>query len=338
MELDRRVEILLDLLPDVVRSQFAANPKQTLREELGLVVQPVDHLAANRDDGGACDGVSYLQDGVILYAPTHYSRRENFTLAHELGHWLVEQGDLYDWLGEQDDPARMLETVCDHIAQRLLLPDGLIKTAVGPGPIRARHVLDLYGSSSASAPVCAIALAKRLPGFGAVLIADCRSSAVTHASVRADFDRGWPTVFPWPKQAVPPGHPILNLAAGQTMTKRVHWRNQWGKDAEFYADAVNRDGKTVIAVFSENDLWGSEALHIDRPREYDERPVTDIFCCGEARVVRGYPCRDCKQPFCPECGRCRCDRAAQRERTCVRCFVSFQRHLLVGGECEDCRN
>jgi len=57
-----------------------------------LTVRAVDHLDDARADGGVCDGVSYLNDGVILYRSTG-NRRENFTLAHELGHWLVDQAD-----------------------------------------------------------------------------------------------------------------------------------------------------------------------------------------------------------------------------------------------------
>ena len=40
--------------------------------------------------------LSYLSDGVVLYRSTG-NRRENFTMAHELGHWLVDQtNDVYD--------------------------------------------------------------------------------------------------------------------------------------------------------------------------------------------------------------------------------------------------
>lgn len=339
MNLGQCAETALALLQPEVRARFAVNPIQTLRDELGLKVERVEHLAEHRNDGGACDGISFLQDGVILYAPTPYSRRENFTLGHELGHWLVEQAeDLYDWLADQDDPPRMLETVCDHIAQRLLLPDDVIDSVVGKGPIRAHHVLELFDASHASGPVCAIALAKRLPSLGAVVIVDPTTARVTYASVRPDPDRGWPTVFPWRDQTVPQGHPLLNLAPGDSLTRRISWRNRWDAQANFYADAVDDgDGKRVIAVFSDVDAWGAERLHVDPPREFDERPITDIHCCGKSMAVRGYPCPTCGQPFCPECGHCRCERAALREQACVRCFLRFQPQLLVDGLCEECR-
>src|SRR5690349_3943356 len=110
------VEQAFSLVPTDVRARFAAEPIKALQSDFGLTVQAVEHLANTREDGGACDGISFLEDGVILYAPTPASRRENFTLAHELGHWLAENApDVYDWLANQDDPGRLLETVCDRI-------------------------------------------------------------------------------------------------------------------------------------------------------------------------------------------------------------------------------
>ena len=101
------VEAALAVLTPQVRVGFAADPITVLRDGLDLKVQQAPHLAQRRGDGGACDGVSFLQDRVILFAPTPYSRRENFTLAHELGHWLVTQTPpVYDWLFEPESLAR----------------------------------------------------------------------------------------------------------------------------------------------------------------------------------------------------------------------------------------
>lgn len=173
MNLEGCVDQALSLLTDDVRSRFSGDPIAILRHDLNLTVTAVEHLASARDDGGACDGVSFLQDGVILYAPTPWSRRENFTLAHELGHWLAEKApDIYDWLADQDEPGRFLETVCDRVAQRLLLPETTSIEVIGGGPIRAQHLISLYNATHASRPVCAIALAKHLPGLGAIAIID----------------------------------------------------------------------------------------------------------------------------------------------------------------------
>ena len=337
MSIDTCVEQCVDRLQPSAAAHFAESPVQTLREDLGLKVRPVVHLDESRDDGGLCDGVSFLSDGVILYRATG-NRRENFTLAHELGHYLVDQTPgLYDWLWEQADPGKMLETVCDRIAQRLLLPDAVVSQIVGRGPIRARHVLELFDATKASHPVCAIALARRLPKLGAVIIIDKPLNSVEYASVRPDPDEGWPTVFPWPRQAVPPGHPLSRLPPGAEMTRRAFWQNPWGSRQDYYVDAVG-DVRRVTAVFSDTDVWKAERLHIDAPREYDQRPIAEIRCCGKNQMVRGYPCQVCGEPFCPECQRCRCERSAERERACSGCYLNFQQHLLVNGKCEECRN
>lgn len=138
--LDDCVDAALATLSPQVRSQFFTDPASTLRDAVGLKVEQASHLTERRNDGGACDGLSFLKDDVILYAPTPYSRRENFTLAHELGHWLVERTpDVFDWLVDQPDPGKALETVCDAIAQRLLLAGDTIDavlqgTSVRPTP------------------------------------------------------------------------------------------------------------------------------------------------------------------------------------------------------------
>ncbi len=337
MDLDRATAHALSAMDESIRSRFAAEPVAVIRETLGLKVQAVDHLTQRRDDGGACDGLSFLQDGVILYAPTYSSKRENFTLAHEVGHWLVEQcEELYDWLADRDEPQRMLETLCDRIAQHLLLPEALINSVIGAGPIRANQVLELHKLSEASRPVCVIALAKRLSCCGAVLLIHRERAEVTYASVKPDVEEGWPTVFPWPGHGVSAGHPFLGMRAGGALTRRTYWEAPWGSQREYYADAVC-EGSRVIAVLADIDIWGAEHLHIDEQRDFDRRPSSQVTCCGRTVTVRGYPCDECGQHFCTRCGRCNCDRRAEREGTCLGCFLRFQRHLLVEGRCEDCR-
>ena len=40
---------------------------------------------------------------------------------------------------------------------------------------------------------------------------------------------------------------------------------------------------------------------------------------------RGYPCQDCRQPYCPQCGNCRCQRIVQRRAGSVRRGCSASR-------------
>lgn len=337
MNLAGCVNQALSLLTDDVRARFVGDPMSVLRDDLGLTVRAVEHLASARDDGGACDGVSFLQDGVILYAPTPHSRRENFTLAHELGHWLAERApDIYDWIADQDEPGRLLETVCDRIAQRLLLSESAAKTVIASGPIRAKHLIELYDATQASRPVCAIALAEHLPSLGAVVIIDRYARTVTHASVKPDPGQGWPAVFPWRSQTLTETHPLLSMTPGTSGARRMTWRTPWDAQAEFYVDAVS-DDKRVIAVFCDRDLWKVESFHAPIQREFDTRPMLAGSCCGTSFERRGYPCPNCGRPFCPRCGDCRCQRDAKRALACTECFLQLPPHLIIDSVCVDCR-
>jgi hypothetical protein len=339
MDLDRCVALALGGLPADAGAMFTQDPLGALRNELRLKVEPVQHLAMSRDDGGACDGTSFLEDGVILYAPTPYSRRENFTLAHELGHWLVDRSDeAIDWIADHRNASSVLESVCDRVAQQVLLPDEVVGSQLGADVARAHHVERLYAASVASYPVCAIGLKARLRGLGAVIIVDPASGVVEYSSINPDPDDGWPTVFPWPGQSVPSGHPLASMTAGSTVTRKSFWRNPWGAQQDYYVDAVC-DGRRVVAVLSALDLWDSERLHLDAPRAFDERPTAEISCCGERLSVKGYPCAECGRHYCPRCGLCRCQRAELKEVLCNgTCFMKFQPHLLVDGRCEECRS
>jgi Zn-dependent peptidase ImmA (M78 family) len=325
-------------LDDATRSAFAADPAEALRQELGLKVRPVESLATVRGDGGFCDGMSYLEDGVVLYAPTPNSRRENFTLAHELGHWIVEQDEgLFGWIADQENAAALLESVCDRVAQRLLLPEGTIARVLGSGPIRAAHVLELFENSSASWQACAIALARRLRGLAAVVLISRWDLSVQHASIQPDPDDGWPKIYPWRGQVLQEAHPLATLKPGATLTRRLSWRASWGSEVEFFADAFAED-RRVVAVFADQDIWKAEPGRVLAPREYDQRPTGTIFCCGLERVVRGYPCGVCGQQFCPVCKQCQCDRNAKDDVQCTGCWLLKRSNLVVNGLCDACRS
>lgn len=306
----------LSLLSDSVKARFANSPLDALTSELGLTVSAVNHLTDARSDGGTCDGMSFLDDGVILYAPTRDSRRENFTLAHELGHWLAEQAeDVYDWIADQEEPGRLLETVCDRIAQELLLPKQSLKATIGKGFIRAQHVLELYERTQASKPACAIALATCLPGLGAVAIVDRHSRVVQFASIRPDSLGVWPKVFPWSGQKLNDENPMLRLQAGESTSCRLLWRMPWGTCASYYVNATADESRLYI-VFSDRDLWKVESFHGSSDHELDTRPLISGYCCGRNFKKRGYPCQDCGEPYCPKCSDCRCVREAKQSVIC----------------------
>lgn len=337
MNLDQCVDLAMTAIPKAVQQGFLSGPVEAIQSGLPLSVTEAAHLADSREGGGACEGVSFLDDGVLLYAPTPDSRRENFTIAHELGHWAVAQTpEVYDWLADEADPLRMLETVCDGVAARLLLPGSVVGSIVGVGPVRARHLLALFDATSASRPACAIALAGFLSGMGAVAIIERFTRKIIHSSVRPDPARGWPRVFPWPGQLLATTHPLLQIGSSQSRTRRLAWETPWKTSADFYVDAIG-DDRRVYAVFAANDLWEVDTFHPIDDRDFDARPSVTGHCCGIEFQTRGYPCSECGKPFCPTCKLCRCDRDTRRESRCSGCTMNFLPHLLVAGLCEECR-
>lgn len=337
MRLGPWVDRAVKVLDASTQEQFVLDPLEALTNQLGMTVRAVDSLSRSRQDGGFCDGMSFLDDGVILYAPTPNSRRQNFTLAHELGHWIVEHDEgLFDWIADQSDPPALLESVCDQIAQRLLLPEALTNEVVGTDLVRAHHVQDLFDNSQASYQACAIAVARRIRGLGAVVLIDRFDGQVAHASIQPEPDDGWPVVYPWRGQLLQDAHPLRTLVPGATITRRISWRDSFGRTEDFYADAV-ADDRRVIAVLAGHDIWKVDPGYMIQPRDFDARPLLTVYCCGQSRTFRGYPCPTCGQGFCPACKNCQCDRAAKTEETCTGCFMLFQRHLLVDGLCEGCR-
>lgn len=306
-----------------------------IAHELDLTVTEAPFLTQRRGDGAPCDGVSYLDDNVILYAPTP-SRRENFTLAHEIGHWLVNQVDaVFDWLGEQDNGPRLLETICDRIARRLLVADTVITEVLGSQPVSVEQLRALYDATMASIPVCLIALANRLPCTGAAVDIDPVTWTVKYASVQPDAEKGWPVVVPWPGHEVRPDHPLRHLAPGSRLQRKAWWSTPWNTRDEFYIDATHT-GNRILAVFAADDLWGIDVFHAPSERAFDERPQRTVTCCGQTTQVRGWPCPKCNGGYCPKCKSCTCDRRQSRERKCQGCGVSYLPHLLEGGYCELC--
>ena len=335
MGFEKLVNIALRDLPSEIRESFALDPIRTLAERFKLSARSVQHLSETRGEGGACDGMSYLEHGVLLYAPSPNSNRQNFTVAHEFAHWLVEANDfVIGWVADQDQSQRVLESLCDAIAQALLLPADLIDAATSQ-PIRASQVVDLQAQSSASLPVCAIAVATRLGCVGAIVLIDRKTMEVTSSSVHPDADEGWPAVVPWPGEAVPENHFLAAMAVQAHETRHSFWRNRWGRREDYFIDAVAGQ-RQICAVFAGSDIWQTTQLPYLIDRTFVVRPTGAFQCCGEWREVKGFPCPRCGQGYCPVCGNCKCTKISAAEQTCKKCFTITPAHLLKDGLCENC--
>lgn len=338
MNVNQAVARILKRLPPEAVLRFAADPAGTVEGIFGIRAVPSDGLAERRGSGGACDGASFLDDGVLFYAPTEFSRRHNFTIAHEVGHHLVNQDDqVSDWVYDQQDHEAILETICDQIAQQLLLPTATVGEFLSGRVPRAQDVLDLFDGSSASRPVCAIAVAHYLPKFGAVALIERATMSVASSSVSPDPENGWSFIYPWPGQQLSSGHQLRNVGDGTEVTRRVSWMGRFGRSEEFFVNAVGTS-KGIVAVFAAEDLWGMPGLARVVDRQWDDRLTLRGECCGEPFQTRGHPCQTCKTPFCPRCGKCAHQRRDARDVQCTECFVLRPPSTIIDGVCEECRS
>ena len=320
-------------IADDVTAELATDPIRALQRQ-GYRLTPVPELQEQRGAGGWCDGMSFHQHGAILYVPTG-SNRENFTVLHEFAHDLVARDeDAIDWVYEQEKPADVLEQLCNEIASRLLIPDAALDTVIGSGPPEVTHLRQLAGAVAASQEACAIALARRLPCSGMVLITNRSRREVVRAAVHGDL-----RVRPRPGDPVPAVHPLRRLQTGESLRIRSFWSPPWGGEQEtLYLDAY-AGARRTYAVMVVSDLWQLDELHLsDAEVTLPSRPEGHRRCqCGFTGTVSGYPCPDCNQQFCPHCRECDCRRRNASLVACAECFRSVAARDIVDDRCSDCR-
>lgn len=300
----------------------------------GYRVTAVPELSEKRGAGGWCDGMSFHRHGALLYVPTD-SKRQNFTVLHEFAHGLVhDDDDALDWLGGQSDPNQKLEQLCNEIASRLLLPDTVLDTVIRGEPLEAAHLTQLADNTAASQEVCAIALARRLPCAGMVLLTDRDRHEVVRAALHGDL-----RFRPRPGDTVPDGHPLRRLPAGQQLSARSFWAQPWGTERQTLYLNAHASTQRTYAVLAISDLWQIDGLHLsDRDDQVPDRPQAHRRCrCGFIGTVAGYPCPQCSQPFCPRCGDCECASRDARLVSCQGCFLRVAAHDVVNGLCSECR-
>ena len=242
-------------LPADQRANIALDPIGGI-EDLDYEVVAEPALTSQRGAGGWCDGMSFADQNTVMYAPTPGSKKENFTLLHEVAHILVENDDdALIWLADCDNYEVELERLCEQIAAALVVPEDLIDEVVGTGPPTGEDLKTLVTRSAASGPACTIALSSRLSS-GAVVLIDRIAGTVIHSALRGEDLK----VYPWKGTQVPDGHPLLNLEPGSGMTSRQYWVDTWGRRQE---------------LLRQRSCHGEAHLrHLQRHRPVERRPIS----------------------------------------------------------------
>jgi hypothetical protein len=321
---------VLAALSDEARGDLAHGLADAIRDHFGLAVRHANAFG-ERGAGGWCDGVSIIDSGVILYRPTP-SRRENFTLMHELGHHLVDNDvECLAWIADQPDPPRVLEQICDQLAADLLISADAVDEVLASAAPNANTVLHLYDHTEASRSACAIATARKLPCDGFVLLVEEGTASVFFAARARDT-----RPYGWRGDTIPVGHPLRqDPPPARTL---AWWPYPSGYERREYFMSTATDRGWTVAVFAENNLFDLPGFHIPQHVEEDRGYDGEVTCpCGYSGKTRWWPCNQCGQPQCPRCGECDCARQDRKRVACTNCFVKVQPHLIVDGLCDQCR-
>lgn len=305
---------LVTTVPPEIREALGLEPADALVQHFGLRIVPLDQLRSSRGAGGWCDGVSLTNDRVICFAPSPHSRRQNFTLLHEFGHFLAnEDDDVLDWLADRPDPATDIERLCDAVAAQILLPESTTTRILDGRRPSPEHLQQLYTASEASEEVCAIALAGRLSVRGAVVLIRRRTATVAFAA-----SSGWPPLLVPRGLAVPPHHPLRELGI------RQRWSGWTTSDLRLAATepvpetlipnllqarAQAGRNRTTAILLDTRSIDGAEdywlARHVFDPDQPD-RNSSVCPRCSHRSNPNTYPCEECGAPPCWRCGQCRC--------------------------------
>lgn len=321
MTLKQHASRLAGALPESLRQVLAADPETALSRLPGIRVTPVPQLRDARGAGGWCDGLSFMSDGIICYAPSPRSRRQNFTLLHEFGHMCIKgDDDALDWLADRADPPIDLERLCDAIAAEILIPAPVVTRLLAGSPPEPGHLRQLYTATSASKEVCAIALAAHIPVRGAVLLIRRDTATVTFAA-----SSGYPPLRIPRDLLVPPRHPLRDLGTRQrwagwttpdlrlASTDLPAMASNSRTTREFFLRTQAEAGlRRITAILQDTASPGDGAedqfRRADAPSP-DAAGVSDLVACpacGQASARNSYPCEDCGVPPCPACGSCCC--------------------------------
>lgn len=321
---------VLDELDGDVRDDLAANLATAIELHFGLTVKPAESFGG-RGAGGWCDGLSIIDSGMILFRPTA-SRRQNFTLMHELGHHLIDNNvECLIWLADQPDPPRLLEQLCDQIASDLLISAKDANQVLGQRAPGADAVLELYYRTEASRSACAIAVARKLPCDGFILLIEEGSTSVFFAARARDT-----RPYGWRQDTIPAGHPLRQDPPPARAL--AWWPYPTGSERREYFVSTATAGGWTVAVFAENNLFDVPGFHIPQQVEEDRGNDADISCpCGYRGKTRMWPCQRCGIPECPKCGECDCARRDRKLVACESCFSMVQPYLIIDGVCDACR-
>lgn len=287
-----------------------------------LTIAPVPEEVDVPDgtSGGCSVAGAYLwgtEPPTLVFAESMSTRRQRFTLLHELGHHIQSTDvGLGSALMQVEDSEEFEDAACDAFAAEILLPSALVGQIARHGPT-VESAVNLFRSSKASRAAICVRLAKELksPGIIAVLDSD--------GSVNFAASRG--QIFPPARGSDQSENPLVAAALADSYPGRVIQRDDslihystGHTSNRLYGQISWCDGLYVAVMVEYGASWKSFSPPQDGTASSSgSSSWEDCDTCGSNFVITK-TCSRCRDPRCPQ-GHCGCTRAA--ERLCEQCFL-----------------
>ncbi len=316
---------LLDAQDPALRGRLSEAPLVELGTWPDLEVKYIDRSAQSPDCTIAGAYIDTVEPPIIGIIEGSYSRREAFTVLHELGHHLQRtELQLAQDLPSQPDRGRLLEEMTsDAFAAAILIPADLAQKYLGDKTPTAADVRRLWVEANASRAAMCVRAAQNLSSPGHVVLLDADgviSFSATYAEypLKVGLDQSESAIV---RSARSSG---AGLISGKTT-----WRYSEGATGqEHYAQATRLGDYILVISVVDGAPW--EQIALSAPKQTYYREWHTCVTCGHLMRTYGHEvCAICKDPKCPDCGRCACP-SRVAERTCTECFLVRPAQFFVG--------
>lgn len=276
---------------------------------------------------GSCKGGGYYdRASKTIYLHPTGNRRDNFTLLHELGHYLQQRHAEWGLALLDLDRLEMRKTeeaVSDAIAAEILLQQHVRDVDLSGINSPAKVAADIYARSEASRSA-AMRYVHGVLGDGTKWIL-----SVADLDGRVLFSQSTYEAYPSKKGMVQPGFAALAVEAEAGVVRR-----------NLHEGMVYQHGQELQEMRAEAalDLTGTHVFVALTPAERFGRGkvVRSSFTCDdvgcETEEFTADPstrwCASCCQPHCPTCDRCACERG-EPATICPSCFMQVTAYEQV---------
>ncbi|MFV8316262.1 ImmA/IrrE family metallo-endopeptidase [Mycobacterium sp. 23] len=251
------------------------------------------------------------------------SRRDNFTLLHEVAHHLLAFDeewcfDVAPALGEQTSKYAE-ESIADAFAADVLIDEETASSAFASG-VTSQACVDLYLNTAASATAC-LARALSQSGDRLVLLTDLEGRVWFGATTGEPYNPGRGTI-----------QPAIASAAEHALRTDGSYRFSGGDGIRY------RSGSAFTAVRIDVTVEGGLVFAIveqaQRTRyDYDTYELNCPEC--DEDLTSADLCQKCREPKCVRCRACSCPR---QRALCDICFLELPIAISAKGirVCDNC--